>query len=228
MVSDHRLRHVCSPFENANCGARAALTHERLSRDIAAYIAGDRLAAERVCSALEPVIRREVSRFFTASDPDHDDVVQETLVAWLAYLRRAGKSPDSPAAFVVTMTANRCRNLYWYRRRHHTVSLDKVHNWPSSGAPGPLEALEDAELTALLREALEQLDPPCRQLLSAIYFENRPMEELQREAGLGTVQGAFYRKYSCLKKLARLFNRRCFGGHGSGADNTSSDRPERA
>ena len=189
---------------------------QRAEDDIAAYIAGDDEAGSRICRGLEPAIRAEVGRFLPATDAERDDVVQETLLALLTYLRRAGRCPDRPGAFVVTMAGNRCRNLYRRRKRRPGVELEKTAEWLVAAGTDPLELLEDRELEEAVRSGLAELDPPCRQLLLAIYVEQRPMEELQREAGLGTVQGIYYRKYACLKKLRESLNRRWFGGRGSG------------
>lgn len=190
---------------------------ESLEQDIAAYIAGSDLAGNRICLRLEPVIRTEVRRFLLASDADHDDVVQDTLMGLLAYLRRSGRSPERPEAFVVTMAGNRCRNLYRWRKRRPAVELDQAGE-SLNGGGDPLDLLEASELEALLRGALARLDEPCRRLLLDVYSERRPMQELQREAGLGTVQGVYYRKYACLKKLALYLNRGWFGGQETGGE----------
>ena len=174
------------------------------------------MAGDRICRGIEAVIRAEVGRFLSASDLEQDDIVQETLVSFLAYLRRAGLSPDRPEAFVVTMAGNRCRNLYRRRSRRPMLDLDLVAEWLPSSVDNPHEQLEKRELKAAIREGFARLDPPCRKLLLSIYFDQRPMEELQREAGLGTVQGIYYRKYACLKKLQGLLNEHRFGGRDTG------------
>lgn len=181
-------------------------TRATSDQDIASYIAGDDPAGGRLCRRLEPVVRAEVRRFLPASDLEHDDVVQETLLGFLAYLRRAGRSPDRPEAFVVTMAGNRCRNLYRWRKRRPAVDLDSATEHLAADVEDPLAMIEAGELEMLLAAALRRLDSGCRRLLSAIYTEDRPMADLQRESGLGTVQGVYYRKYACLRKLARLLN----------------------
>lgn len=191
---------------------------EALERDVAAYIAGDEEAGGRICRSLDPVVRAEVRRFLPSSDAEHDDVVQETLLGLLTYLRKAGRGPERTEAFVVTMAGNRCRNLYRWRKRRPSVELESTAEWLSGDGDDPLELLAAGELEGLLQNALARLDAPCRDLLIAIYVEGRPMEEIQKEAGLGTVQGAYYRKYSCLKKLALLLNRRWFDGRETGTE----------
>ena len=191
---------------------------EPLSRDLAVYIDGDDEAGDRICRRLEPTIRAEVARFLPASDPDRDDVIQESLLALLAYLRRTGTCPDRPEAFVVTIAGNRCRNLYQWRKRRPTTDLDSARELPADREEDPLTRLEKAELEAMVRRAFRRLDAPCRSLLRSIYIEGRAMEVLQQAAGLTTVQGVYYRKYVCLRKLSEFLNRDWFGGHQSGAN----------
>ncbi len=183
------------------------MSPERVEEDLTAYIAGDDRAGERICRALEPAIRTEVARFLPPADLERDDIVQETLLALLTYVRRTGRRPDRPEAFVVTMAGNRCRNLYRRRTRRPVVDLAGASEWLAGTPDDPLQRLADKEQAAALRGAFARLDPDCRRLLAAIYEDRRPMEELQRKAGLGTVQGIYYRKYACLKKLAVLLNR---------------------
>jgi RNA polymerase sigma factor (sigma-70 family) len=175
--------------------------------EVAAYIDGDDQAGGRICQSLESVVRTEVRRFLSDGDTDHDDVVQETLLGLLAYLRKTGRGPDRIEAFAVTMAGNRCRNLFRWRRRRPTVDLESASEWLRATGRDPLEELEASERERLVREALAQLDAPCRRMLTDIYVEQRSMQEIQKEVRLGTVQGVYYRKHGCLRKLALLLNR---------------------
>jgi RNA polymerase sigma factor (sigma-70 family) len=198
-----------------------------LDREVAAYIAGDDAAGERICSSLEPVIRAEVRRFLPESDADHDDIVQETLFGLITYLRKAGRGPDCLEAFVVTMAGNRCRNLYRWRKRRPSVDMESASEWLRADGDDPLEELEAEELERTVRQALDRLDPPCRKLLLDIYTQRRSMQDVQKEAGLRTVQGAYYRKYACLKKLAALLNQGGLRGQQSGSESSEWSAPTR-
>lgn len=191
---------------------------DSLASLIGGYIAGLDQAGDLICVHLEPVIRAEVARFLPATDPDRDDVAQETLLAFLAHLRRTGIAPDRPEAFVTTMAANRCRNLHRQRRRRPDLDAKTATDWPLGPKGNVLDLLEERELEQSVREGLARLDAECRKLLLAIYMEETPMERLQREAGLSTVQGIYYRKYACLKKLHSLLNSAPFGGRRKGGD----------
>lgn len=203
---------------------------ERIRRDIARYIAGDDTAGNQICLDLVPAIRAEVGRFLSTTDSDHDDVIQETLVGFLRYVRRAGQGPDRPEAFVVTMAGNRCRNLHRWRKRRPSVELGDVAPRLQSPGDDPSTALEGKDAVERLRRAFGRMNEPCRNLLASIYIESRPMEHLQREAGLSTVQGIYYRKYVCLRELARLLNepepgRRIPGSEGGTRQALSGERP---
>lgn len=191
---------------------------EQLAEDIVSYIAGDDDAADRICLSLEPTIEAEVNRLLQKDDLERDDVIQETLMAFLNYLRRAGKGPDRPEAFVVTVAGNRCRNIYRRRKRRPALDVDLAAEWLPGPGNNPHEILENKELAGAIREGFAQLDPDCSKLLLAIYIDERPMEELQREAGLGTIQGIYYRKYACLKKLYGFLNKSLFCGRETGSE----------
>lgn len=208
-------------------GRRQEGSSAPLDADVAAYIAGSDEAGGRVCAALGVVIREEVRRFLSESDADHDDVIQDTLLRFLEYLRRAGQAPESPLAFIVTMAGNRCRNLYRWRQRRPGVDVAAVSDrLPSPGAD-PLQRLETRERDACLRTALCRLEAPCRKLLLEIYANRRPMQEVREEAGLSTVQGAHYRKYVCLRKLARLLNELWSEGREGGSQPAASGSKRR-
>jgi hypothetical protein len=70
----------------------------------------------------------------------------------------------------------------------------------------------DEEAAAMLSSAFAQLDRDCQLLLLAIHREQRPMTALQKEAGLGSVQAVYYRKYACLRRLATFFDQRWLEG----------------
>lgn len=188
------------------------LDRQALKRDIAAYVSGDDAAGRGVCATLDAVVRRAVYSFLPADDPDRDDVVQDTLLSLLQHLRTAGKAPDRPEAFAAASARNRCRNLHQWRRVRHSVDIDEMAGRISCTSASPLDLLDARETHDLLTEALADLDPVCRQLLLDIYREEKSMESLRREAGLSSVQGVYYRKNNCLKKVIKNFNKRRFDG----------------
>jgi len=189
------------------------MMHEQhhVSADCRQYIGGDDAAAERICVALEPAVRAGVTGLLGAGDPDGDDVVQEVLLALLAYLRRTGIVPDNPAAFSVRIARNRCYNLGIWRRRRRAQDVDDHAEALPSLAASPLELMERDQKRRLVDDALADLDPPCRELLVAVYRHESSMEKLRRRLGLGSVQAVYHRRNICLEKARKFLNRRLFG-----------------
>ena len=161
-------------------------------------------------------MRDAVGGFLGTGDPDRDDLIQETLLALLRYLRGGGEPPDNPEAFCVTIARNRCRNLYQWRKLRPTTDVESACVALPDPDAGPLEMLAEAERRTLLRAAFADLNRECRNLLHAFYIEETSMETLRRRSGLSSVQGVYHRKNVCLQHLTRLFNRRLLGGRSAG------------
>lgn len=179
--------------------------------------AGDAGAAERLCALLMPPVQA-ATRHFLPADDEADDVVQETLVAVLEYLRRDGGFTGNLASFATTIARNRCRNLLAWRRRRPQVPIESLAEWLGHPEHTALDVLLDAELLQLLQGSLDALGEECRALLRGFYLEGRSIEELRRAAGLTTVQGVYYRRSLCLDRAAILLKARLAECSSAGAD----------
>jgi RNA polymerase sigma factor (sigma-70 family) len=177
--------------------------HELMSR----YGAGHDGAGESLCSELEPALRKVADGFLGANDPDRDDLVQDALIALLAYLRAGGSLPDNPHSFASTIIRNRCRNLYRWRKYRPSSNLDNLENWYKSPDSSALDLLLEDEVLGGLQAALDRLDDTCAQLLRGIYLEGRSMEDLSRQLGLKTVQAVYYRRNQCLQRIKKIFEK---------------------
>ena len=84
---------------------------------------------------------------------------------------------------------------------------------PPSSAPGPDLALLGAEQCGLVREALDQLDDPCREIIELRYFGDLSYEEISQALELNpkTVSS---RLSKCLDRL-ELVARKMFSGEKS-------------
>jgi RNA polymerase sigma factor (sigma-70 family) len=186
---------------------------------IAAYLSGAPAAGGRLGIALDGPVRREARVFLGDESADVDDVVQDTVVAVLLYLRRNGGFDGNLVKFAVTVARNRCRNLLNWRKRLPHVQLDPMLDWLESTERSPLDALLDREVVDLLQAALDRLSAECRALLRAFYLEEVPVEEIRRRSGLKTVQGVYYRKAVCLRQAYRRLKNRlvvCSSGRNGG------------
>jgi len=90
-----------------------------------------------------------------------------------------------------------------------TISLQSEHPEtgltpdPPSSAPGPDEFLMNAEQLGLIRESLEQLDEPCRQIVELRYFGDLSYEELSATLSLN-VKTVSSRLSKCLDRLEAI------------------------
>ncbi len=176
------------------------------------YRAGHDEAGDLLCASLEPDLRRVARGFLGPDDADHDDLVQESLLSLLRYLRRGGSLPDNPHTFATTVIRNRCRNLYRWRKARPAADLDNITSWYASPASSPLDLLLEGEILTGLQAALDHLEAACARLLRGIYLERRSMEQLAAQLGLTTVQAVYYRRNQCLGQIKKIFNKAGFGG----------------
>lgn len=175
---------------------------------IAAYLKGDARAGDALAEVLAGPVRLAVRSFLGDESPDVDDVVQETTVAVLEFLRRNGGFAGNLVRFAVTIARNRCRNILNWRRRLPHVPIEPLQDWLRRPEASPLEILAEREVLAILQEVLDDLSPDCRLILRAYYLQDVPVESLRRRLGLKTVQGVYYRKTACLREAARRLKKR--------------------
>jgi RNA polymerase sigma-70 factor (ECF subfamily) len=76
---------------------------------------------------------------------------------------------------------------------------------PTASTPGPDETLANAEQMALVREALDQLEEPCREIIELRYFGDLSYEELSRTLKLNpkTVSSRLSKCLDRLEAIAR-------------------------
>lgn len=103
---------------------------------------------------------------------DAEDVVQEVF---MSYLQRPPQC-DGPArlrAWLMTATANKCKNLLSSGWRRRTLPLEDVHASPEHHD----EVLE-------VRSALAKLPPNLRGVVHLYYFEGMPTKQIAETLGL--------------------------------------------
>lgn len=175
------------------------------------YASGQNGAGDLLCARLQPDLRKVADSFLGQEDSDRDDLVQDALIALLAYLRKGGALPENPHSFVSTIIRNRCRNLYRWRKYRPSTDIDKMENFYKSPDRSPLDLLLDEEVLEGLKVALSSLDEVCARLLRGIYLEGRSMEDLSTQLGLTTVQAVYYRRNQCLERIKKIFESTGFG-----------------
>ncbi len=169
------------------------------------YGNGNDQAGEELCDILMPGLRRTIIGFLGHDDANIDDLMQDSFIALLHYLRIGGNVPDDPVPFVSTIIRNRCRNLCRWRKVRPHLNLDDIQQWYAAPDHSPLDLLVEGELLSILQEGLNSLGPSCSRLLNDIYLKKRSMNQLRQELGLSTVQAVYYRRNQCLDRLKKFF-----------------------
>jgi RNA polymerase sigma-70 factor, ECF subfamily len=115
---------------------------------------------------------------------DADDVRQETLLRVLRTLRTPGglRDPGALGAFVNAVCANVLRESGRALRRYDEApESDEI---PDRTTPGPESQLMSSEREQAVRRVLEALPPRDREVLRAIYLDERDKTRLCAELGV--------------------------------------------
>ena len=139
------------------------------------------------------------------------DVFQSVCLDLLSELPRL-REPQALPAWLFRITFHKCFHLR--RQQQHFVQTDDRELQASidkEPAEVPEQMLHQTEREQLLREALEEIAPRCRQLIHMLFFDSpaRPYEEVAQSMGLATGSIGFIRR-RCLELLRRRLEKAGF------------------
>jgi RNA polymerase sigma factor (sigma-70 family) len=141
-----------------------------------------------------------VARRAGLSDHDAEDCLQQT---WLALYRRRRsiKDPSAIPAWLIRTAHRKALNI----SQRFNRPTDKDHAHPAPSAPLPDDVVATLEQEALLDAAIGQLDPQCRQLISALFLssEGKSYRELATELNIRPNSLGPMRT-RCLNKLKKI------------------------
>ncbi|HWD20045.1 MAG TPA: sigma-70 family RNA polymerase sigma factor [Verrucomicrobiae bacterium] len=157
----------------------------------------------------------QLSPGFTPEDAE--EICQETFLAVIRSLATF-QGGSQLQTWIFRIAANKARD---YRQRQGAakrgggaapISLHQENPAtgqrpdPPSAAPGPDAVLMDAETTAQVGLALDQLEEPCREIIQLRYFGDLSYEEISTALGLNpkTVSS---RLSKCLDRLEAIASR---------------------
>jgi RNA polymerase sigma factor (sigma-70 family) len=159
--------------------------------------------------ALAELYRTHRSRIFSlvtrnsGDSDDADDMLQEALVVLWERVRSGRFALSAQVGTFLYATA---RNK-WLRvlagRKREVPAVKGEHELPSED-PDPLSLLVETQEALIVKQALERLGEPCRQLLVLFYWEERPMEEIAARLGFANADTAKSKKYQCKRALEKL------------------------
>jgi RNA polymerase sigma factor (sigma-70 family) len=143
---------------------------------------------------------------YGAPRQDAADIFQ---AVWLDLFNELPRLRDAEAlqAWLVRCTAHKC--YQWKRRLNSTADVDAME-LPSNGVLAP-DLLAGLEREQMLREAIAQLPPRCREMIELLFFQQPPLpyavvaERLKLAPGsIGFIRGR------CLKRLKDALEARGF------------------
>ena len=177
-------------------------------RDVAEAQAGSEAAFRRLVERHARGVFRLAFRL-TGSEPDADDVVQETFLKAYRELKRF-ESRSSFATWVHRIAANCAYDLLRQRPRHRAEPLDTVG---PGGQPGGIEPEADgtsspdrlafgAEIQGRVRTALDLLTPTERAAFVLRHFEGRSLQEIGGTLGLkaGATKHSIFRAVQKMRR----------------------------
>jgi len=133
------------------------------------------------------------------AEEDSADIFQAVCMDLLTELPRL-REPHALAGWLIQVTKNKCFHRKQTLRSNKIQEIDELDSQASLEEPQDLVAQVQQE--QMLREALLELSPRCRQLVQLLFFETpaRPYHEVAKDLRLATGSIGFVRR-RCLDKL---------------------------
>jgi len=132
------------------------------------------------------------------------DIFQSVCLDLLSELPRL-REPEALPAWLFRVTFHKCFHLK--RQQQHLVHIEEQDfktPLEDTTVDIPEEAVRQTEREQMLREALADLSPRCRQLIQMLFFEKpaRPYQDVAQSMGLATGSIGFIRR-RCLESLRK-------------------------
>jgi RNA polymerase sigma-70 factor (ECF subfamily) len=187
-------------------------TQEKASAQEAVWVAqalkGDLVSFNAIVERYQQVAYNLAVRMLR--DPSlAEDVTQESFFS--TYRNLAQYRGGSLKSWMLTIVANRCRDVLRSPARTRTSSLDEALEAGDSGGHWahpdslPEEQAERAETSRLVRDAVAKLPEDQRMVVTLVDLQQMDYEEAARITGasLGTVKSRLFRGRQKLKELLR-------------------------
>ena len=145
---------------------------------------------QQAVEAFSPSLYR-LAYSYCLNRADAEDMVQEAFLACLQHEPQC-EGPEQLRAWLMTATANKCKNLLSSGWRRRTLPLEDVHASPDHSD----EVLE-------VREALAKLPPELRGVVHLYYFEGQSVKQIA-EAMLLSETAVHSRLHRARKQLGKL------------------------
>jgi RNA polymerase sigma factor (sigma-70 family) len=136
-----------------------------------------------------------------------NDVFQQTCLQLLRRLEHLRDAQSLPA-WLIKVTAHQCLSLVDRERRFEQAEFDGD---AAAGTDAPEKLLRELEQEQLLRDAMSQLKPRCRELFQLLFFEEPAAPYAAAAKRLGLAPGSIgFVRMRCLQQLRHYLEERGF------------------
>ena len=147
---------------------------------------------------------------YGASPQDAADLFQAVCLDLFNELARI-RDADAIPGWLVRVTNNKC--YHWKRRQ--IASPDEWDDYRmeevSGDAQVPGKVLADLEREQIVRDAIEELSPRCREMISLLFFEHPPLPYTEVAQRLSLARGSIgFIRGRCLRRLKKVLEAKGF------------------
>ena len=144
------------------------------------------------------------------SREDASEVFQNVCLKLLEHLPRL-REPRTLTAWLITVTLHECS--HWRRRQPRFSELETEGSTLSDEASVviPTEMEEELRREQILREAMLEVGPRCKELVQSLFFSIPAVSYKRLASRLGVAAGSIgFIRMRCLKRLRRLLEEKGF------------------
>jgi RNA polymerase sigma factor (sigma-70 family) len=179
------------------------------TRSVAECLAGDERAWSALLDRYKNLIYSIALRY-GAPHQDAADIFQAVCLDLFNELPRL-RDAEALQGWLIRVTMNKC--YHWKRSQidqESDLEEEQIENLSAAQAIPP-DVLAGLEQEQMVREAMEQLPPRCREMIELLFFEQPPVpyNEVARRLNLATGSIGFIRG-RCLKRLKKLLQEKGF------------------
>jgi RNA polymerase sigma factor (sigma-70 family) len=167
--------------------------HDRDVVLVAQCLQGDEASWAELLTRHRPLVLTIARRHGLRGDAA-EDLFQATCLTMLQRLDLL-RDHRSLAAWIATTATRKC----WRARSRHAAH-DELPEDLADPALAPDRAFADASREAAVRRSVDELGEPCRTLLTALFDEDAPYDEIASRLGLAVGSIGVYRR-RCLDRL---------------------------
>lgn len=147
---------------------------------------------------------------YGAPPQDAADIFQAVCLDLFNELPRI-RDADAIQGWLVRVASNKC--YHWKRNQTaHPQEWDesRMENISEDG-PAAAEMLVGLQREQIVRDAIEQLPPRCRQMISLLFFEHPPLPYAEVAARLSLARGSIgFIRGRCLRRLRKILEEKGF------------------